>query len=198
MILLAAVALVALTVPVAGGRFRGFLNLRLRSTWLVSVALATQMLVIRVIPRSVGDVPARALHLASYALLAAFLFRNRKVPGLLVLVVGGLMNLAAIAANGGVMPASRTALAVAGQAVPEAGRFANSGKVDDTRLLLLGDVLAWPDPLPLHNVLSIGDLVLVGGAAVMFHELSRSRWSSRPAPGVDQRSAEREPAFAPH
>ena len=59
-----------------------------------------------------------------------------------------------------------------------------------------------PDPLPLHNVLSIGDLVLVAGAGVMFHELSRSRWSGRPAPGVDERSAERsaerEPAFAPH
>ena len=65
--------------------------------------------------------------------------------------------------------------------------------------LLLKDSIS---PLPLHNVLSIGDLVLVGGAAVMLHELGRSRWSRRPAPGLEartgERSEEREPAFAPH
>ena len=44
------------------------------------------------------------LHLASYFLLGAFAFANRRIVGVPIIALGGLLNFIAIAANGGVMP----------------------------------------------------------------------------------------------
>jgi hypothetical protein len=74
---------------------------------------------------------------------------------------GGALNLIAIVANGGVMPASEAALRRAGLDA-EAG-FSNSAHVADARVAWLGDVFAVPASWPLSNVFSIGDVVVVAG-----------------------------------
>ena len=74
--------------------------------------------------------------------------------------VGGALNLIAIVANGGVMPADPDALAAAG-VEQRAGEFANSTAVAHPHLAFLGDVFAVPSSLPVSNVYSVGDVVLV-------------------------------------
>ena len=47
--------------------------------------------------------------------------------------------------------------------------FANSAPADGAHLGFLGDVFHTPAWLPIHNVFSIGDLVIVTGAFVLLH-----------------------------
>ena len=77
-----------------------------------------------------------AVHLATYGLIAAFLWANRHVAYLWLAALGGALNLAAITADGGVMPADPEALAAAG-VHQEAGDVANSTAVAHAHLSFL-------------------------------------------------------------
>ena len=52
----------------------------------------------------------------SYVLLGAFAFANRRIVGVPIIALGGLLNFIAIAANGGVMPTSADAVESVGHA----------------------------------------------------------------------------------
>lgn len=118
-----------------------------------------------------GGSPAlhRALHLASYALLGIFLWANRRLPAVPVILAGAASNALAIAANGGVMPASARAERLAGLRL--GAGFHNSAPLAHPHLLALGDVIPWPGPLP--NVLSVGDCLIYAGTLVLVHRLCR-------------------------
>jgi hypothetical protein len=173
-ILFAAFALIALSVPICGGRLRRLGALRLAAVWTVVVALAVQVLIISVLPRSLPGAVADALHLASYALAFAFFRANRRVPWLWVIGIGGASNFVAIGANDGVMPASATAMAAAGRH-PAAHGFANSAARPHEHLRFLGDIFSVPHSWPLANVFSPGDVLLVVGGALWLHTLCGSR-----------------------
>jgi Family of unknown function (DUF5317) len=173
MILLVAVAVTVASVPICGGRLSRLGHLELRYRWLIFSALAVQTVVISVIP-NIGAGPGNAIHLASYAMAAAFLVLNRRLPGMPLLAFGSAANLAAIVANGGVMPASAWATRVSGLTTP-GDDFANSKMVEHPHLLLLGDVFAIPQSWPLSNVFSIGDVALVIGGAILIHTTCETR-----------------------
>jgi Family of unknown function (DUF5317) len=116
----------------------------------------------------------RAVHIGSYVLLGAFAWSNRRVVGVPIVALGGLLNFVAIAANGGVMPASRKALASLPQLAGKGG-FANSQVLAHPKLQFLGDVFASPSSWPLHNVFSVGDIVLFAGVSVLLHAACASR-----------------------
>lgn len=158
-----------------GSDLRRLARVRLRHTWLVWSALASQVLLISVLPDAGGL--SNVAHLATYALAAAFAVVNVRSAGTAVIGAGGGLNLAAIVANGGVMPASADALAASGWE-PTPGQFANSDVVADARLLFLGDVFATPSWLPVDSVFSVGDVVVVVGVALFLHQTCRTR----PAP----------------
>ena len=91
-----------------------------------------------------------------------------------IIAVGGLSNFIAIAANGGVMPtapAAAKSLAVTGST----DEFVNSRVLEDPKLQFLGDVFATPTSLPLHNVFSVGDIILLFGVFVLVHAACGSR-----------------------
>src|SRR3954468_840586 len=171
MILLVALVLVVVSVPLAGGRLTKVLRLRIRWQWLIPAALVIQTVIISLLASILPGVVSETLHLATYAMAAGFVWRNRHIAWLWLAAVGAGLNLAAIATNHGVMPASGAALARAGMAV-ESG-FANSAAVDHARLAFLGDVFAIPRGVPLANVFSIGDVVLVVGVALLLHSACR-------------------------
>ena len=177
MIIVVAFLLTVLSVPLCGGRLTRLAEIRIHRGWLIALALALQILVVNVVGASFPAALAAGIHLGSYALALAFVFANRRLPGIALLTLGGLANLVAIAANGGVMPASADALARAGKplAIEE---FTNSGVVADARLAFLGDVFALPEPWPLANVFSIGDVLLVLGGGVLVHAACGSRLRS--------------------
>jgi hypothetical protein len=111
---------------------------------------------------------------AAYPILAVFLVANRRLPGMPLVALGGAMNLLAISVNGGVMPASPSALAGAGLAVHPSG-FHSSAVLPDPRLAFLGDVFFIPASWPLSNVFSVGDVLIGLGVAWALHRICRSR-----------------------
>lgn len=171
MFLAALTVLAIATVPLAGGRLGRLAELRLRAVPALMVALLVQIVIISVVPD--GDVTThRILHLSTYVVVLAWVVLNRRLLWRWPVVLGGLLNFIVIAANRGVMPASRAARATAGLKV--SGGFENSARIADANLAFLGDVFALPSWLPLANVFSIGDVLLVVGIFLAVHRLSES------------------------
>jgi hypothetical protein len=156
------VVALALAVPVAyltGGRVGRVPAVAVRRPALVPVALAMQL---APAPRPW----AMILLLGSFALLLSFVAGNLRRPGFPLMLVGLLLNLVVIGANAG-MPVSRQALVHSGQQELLAEFLAPGGEVKhhlarpDTRLLPLGDVIAFAPPL--RQVVSVGDVFVYGG-----------------------------------
>jgi Family of unknown function (DUF5317) len=173
MTLALAFLLLLLTVPAAGGRLSALEEVRLRWVWLVALAFAIQVLIVTVVPEG-DETLHRVVHLLTYALAGACVVRNLDLRFVWVVALGGLLNFIAIAANGGVMPASRGALDSAGLEV-EAGSFANSDFVSDAHVWWLGDVFAIPAGWPGANVFSVGDALMLLGALLVLHAATGSR-----------------------
>ena len=182
MLLLAAVFFSVVAVRPAGGSLPALGRVRLRYAPALFPALALQIVIISVVP---GGSPwlHRVLYIASYALAGLFLVANRRVAGLRILALGTTLNLIAILANNGVMPASRHALRIAGTLTNSTG-FLNSAAVPHPRLLFLGDILPVPHAVPFANVYSIGDVCIAIGVAIAIHGLAGSRLVPRRPPAA--------------
>jgi Family of unknown function (DUF5317) len=161
------------TVPLRGGRIMALADVRFRAAWLAFAGIGLQIAIISVVPGGSQSLH-RGLHLASYGFIGAFVVANRDIPYLWLMSLGGACNLAAIVANGGVMPASASALQAAGIRQSPA-EFINSTSVPDAHLRFLGDIFAIPSWSPVSNVFSIGDVLLVAGALLAFHRICGSR-----------------------
>jgi hypothetical protein len=172
-LLLAAVLLSVVTVRPAGGSFSSLGRARLRYAPAIFGALALQIAIISLVP---GGSPGlhRVLYVASYALAAVFVIANRRLAGMRVLALGATLNLIAILANNGVMPASRSALRTAGM-LTNSTVFLNSAAVTHARLLFLGDIVPVPHAVPFANVYSVGDVCIAIGVAIAVHGLAGSR-----------------------
>ena len=166
MIIFAGLAFAAVVVAALGGQLGNLGSVELRGKAAIIGALGLQVLVVTIAPLAFPHAVDTTIHLTSYGLAIVFVYANRHLPNLWIAATGGAANLAAIAANGGEMPASRTALLAAGKPVVHEG-FVNSAPVAHARLAFLGDIFSIPRSLPLANVFSIGDLLLLIGAAVM-------------------------------
>ena len=167
---------------VLGGRIANLASLRLRWFWLVLLGLILQLLIFPLISsRPLLPYATVPLHVLSYVLVFVFLAANLRVRPLLVLASGALINFAAIAANGGRMPASATALARAGL-IQTAKRLTSSGTHGNvllmgknTRLDLLGDWLYLPRWIPFATAFSIGDALIMIGLAWLIVRGMRKR-----------------------
>jgi len=139
----------------------GLLLNRWRWPLLIWVTLAVQVAAVEV------DMPhglAAILHVLTYVVAVGFLWANRRATGMWIVVAGALSNGVVIALNGGTLPASKAATAAAG--IDSDLAFANSGVLENPVLPWLGDVFAWPAPLPLANIFSVGDVLIVVGVWV--------------------------------
>lgn len=182
MFLLAVLILAVATVPLAGGRLAALGDIPVRWPGAAMGAIALQILVISVFPDRF-ETAHEPLHLLSYGLAAAFIVANLRLPGVLVIGLGGALNLIAIVANGGVMPASAAAQRAAG-VVASRGEFANSAALEDPKLLFLGDIFYIPEEAPiLNNTFSIGDVLIALGVLILIHGICGSRlvprWAGR-------------------
>jgi hypothetical protein len=163
---------------VMGGRLDRLGELRFEWGWLAVVGLAIQIVLFSgFFDAGLGRGVGEAIYVASTGAVLVAVWRNLRVPGLPVVAVGAISNLAAIVANEGIMPTTAEALAAAGMG-PDDG-FSNSGVVADPALAPLTDIFALPPWLPLSNVFSIGD-VLIGLGIVLVIALGM-RGSVRPA-----------------
>lgn len=172
MILVVFVVLAMALVPLARGRLSALLDLRIRWAGLLLVALALQLLPALV--QGGADAWRTGAHVASFPVGLAVVWANRRLPGIWAIGLGALSNGVAIVANGGLMPASLSALRTAGlETSPDV--FLNSDVLADPQLLFLGDVFAIPEAWPFANVFSVGDVLLALGAAYTIHAVCGSR-----------------------
>lgn len=161
----ACLAVLVLEALVFRGRLVRLAQLRIRRLWLVWLALLDQFLVISILPGSASAALAAA-NLGAYVAAGAFVWINRRIPGIVLIAIGGGCNVAAIAANHGTMPASATALRASGWR-PSPGHFVNSAVVAHPRLSWLGDIFSTPHWLPGHDVFSVGDVLVIAGIALL-------------------------------
>jgi hypothetical protein len=164
---------VLLAIPVGivlglllGGRLDRLATLQFAWPWLAIAGLVVQVLLFSpsLADRISADVGA-AIYVGSTAAVLIAVLRNLRIRGMVLVALGALSNLAAVVANGGVMPTTQAALAAAGLAPSDA--FSNSAILTDPRLAPLTDVFAIPAGLPLANVFSIGDVLIGLGIALV-------------------------------
>jgi hypothetical protein len=153
------ISLAVVVGSLAGGRLDRLPHAGVRWAPLAVAGLALQL----------APVPGRAALLLlylSFGLLLAFSAANLRRPGFALILLGLVLNLTVIGANGG-MPVARSAIVASGQQ-DTLGELAQDGDGvkhhlagPATRLLPLGDVLALPPPV--KQVISVGDIAVDAG-----------------------------------
>jgi len=180
-VLVLALCVAAVVSPLVAWRWpAGLLLHRWRWPWLVWVALLVQSVVLNV---TLPWVLAPVMHVLTYVAALGFAWMNRRAAGVWIVAAGAFTNGATIAVNGGTLPASAAAAQAAG--IEQGSDFANSAVLDNPVLPWLGDVFAWPAPLPLANTFSVGDVLIVVGVWVAAWSGTRRLGSER-APAVAQ------------
>ncbi len=160
-----------------GGRLDRLSGLHLRWVpWILFGLLVQVAIFTDAGGRLVGDA-GPAIYVASTAVVLIAVLRNLTVPGAALIAIGAGLNLAAIAANGGRMPADAIALASVGGLGPG---YTNSIVTIDPALRPLTDLFALPSWLPLANVFSIGDVLIGLGVAVTIALAMRAPQASSP------------------
>jgi Family of unknown function (DUF5317) len=174
--------LVAVSIGLAvgitlGGRLHHLARARFRWWGLLVAGLGLQAVV------EVHGVAAPfTVLLASYAGLLGFVAANLSLSGMGLVFIGIALNLAVIAANGG-MPVRESAARAAGMVGPRQVMEIEGAKhvreADHTRLRVLGDIVP---VAAMRQVLSFGDLIISVGVADLVVTLMRPRRRRAPAP----------------
>ncbi|HXY81129.1 MAG TPA: DUF5317 domain-containing protein [Gaiellaceae bacterium] len=151
--------------PLLGGRWSRLAEVRLRLLWVFYAALALQLVAFpfTALPWRTPDRVGVVLWLCSYALFLVCIAMNLRLPGVALIGAGTLLNLTAILANGGHMPALPDALRAAGLHFT---RSRNSAELASPHLAWLVDRWAAPSWVPWANVFSVGDVLIAAGGLV--------------------------------
>lgn len=161
----------------AGGRIDRLAGLRLTWIWVVPLALVAQAVVVYR-PTSTNDALQAGLLIGSYLALLAVALRNLRLPGVAIVAVGVGLNLAVIAANGGMMPVAPETLQLAGRTQPwKVGDGSVGTHVARSKDVILRREDTWLEPLAdrfwtglpgrLDSIFSAGDVVLLAGLSFL-------------------------------
>ena len=175
MFLLPCIALGLVFALVLGGKPARLAHVEFRLAPLVLIALAVQVVLFSHLGEALPNGAVAPAHVGTYGLLLVFAVANFRLRALRLVFGGLLLNAIAIAANGGAMPASRTALAALGLNGDSANITSRTH-----RLGFLGDIFVVPTQLPLANVFSVGD-ILIGLGAVAFVVLVSTQDAGEPS-----------------
>ena len=134
---------------------------------------------------SLAGVPLRqAVFVGTHAVILAVAAANLGLAGLRIVVLGAAANLAALLANGGLMPVSAEARVAAGHQTAldslatGAAVLGSKGVVvppEQANLWLLTDILVIPRPFPITAIFSIGDLLVALGLGFLIVRTMRRR-----------------------
>jgi len=164
-----------------GGRLRYVQDFQLRALPVGVGAFVVQVLIFTARGEELLGSLLPVLYMATMIGLLVFLFINRTVFGMPVLMAGLVLNLLVIGVNGGRMPVDTRAMIATGQTaraeILEKNRTAANCVLmsENTRLNFLGDRIVLPLLGTLGAAYSIGDLVALAGEAVLVFGMVRKR-----------------------
>jgi hypothetical protein len=177
-----------------GGSLGGLAQLSFRWIPLVIAGLGLQFLIFPLLGGA-SIVPTQyipLLYILSMALLAIWVVLNRHIPGIVLMGIGLLMNMAAIVANGGYMPINTDAANALGQSRdPAVGgteiRNHSRATRGPVQLWIFTDILLITGIGWFSSVFSIGDVLLAFGASrLLYCSVQRPESASRDAPLVGE------------
>lgn len=139
---------------------------------------------------SLGPIPLRAgSFVATHALILGVAAVNFRLAGFRLIILGAAANLAALLANGGLMPVSAEArVAIGHQATVDAlatGSVVMGSKgvvlpAAQANLWPLTDIFVIPPPFPLPAVASVGDVLVAVGVGFLIiqtmHQVAKSQF----------------------
>ena len=149
-----------------GGRISRLADFRFEWLTLAVAALMVQFILFTETVNSALGSLAPPLYVATTAVVLIVVLRNvRAAPGLAIVALGTISNLAAIIANGGYMPVTAKALGIAEPVVTKYG--GNSVFTANPLLTPLVYRFALPAWLPFWNVFSVGDVLIGIGITIV-------------------------------
>lgn len=162
-----------------GGKLVNLGSLQLRGMYWF-IALGALQVVMQY-----SQAPERKLLYTALIMLASFmgavlLWVNHGLPGVRLVTIGLLLNIAVMVANGGRMPVSEEAAIKSGQGEHLPQLVANQSSrhlllTDRTRLAFLGDVIPVPKPYPYPRVISVGDILIAIGVVQLITSGMKAR-----------------------
>lgn len=152
-----------------GGKLSNLATLRIRGAWILIFLWITQM-TLYVLQEKIPSLfqKIHVFSMVSYFILFYILFQNKRIPGMNVLLIGGLLNFLVMAVNGGYMPVSAEAASLISPTyihpLPQGPYGRHILMSDNTHLNFLGDIIPLLPPYPRQHVVSIGDVLINIGA----------------------------------
>lgn len=162
MFILYPLAIALVVGSLTGGRISRLAAIQIRWWWLAVTGLAAQIVLFSPAFTAVGAI-GPVLYVASSLAVLVAVVANWRLPGAPIVALGGLLNQLAILANGGYMPTSAAALALAG--LNPIDGYSNSRELAQPALPWLTDIFALPAGVPWANVFSPGDILIGIGVA---------------------------------
>lgn len=165
-----------------GGRATGLADLRIRWQLAMAIGLLVQLAIFSTpLNARIGDLGPLVYVVSTFIVVAAIAV-NWRIPGMPIVALGAMSNLAAIVANAGYMPADPGAMASFGRLSIDG--YSNSAFVAQPNLWALTDIFALPRWVPFANVFSVGDVIIGVGVAVVIVAAMRST-AREPAVAID-------------
>lgn len=162
-------------------------DLRFRWGALIAAGMAVQVLLFSSPVGNALGPAAPVVYIVSNAVVLVAVARNLAIPGMVLVLLGGLSNLLAIVANGGYMPVSHDALVAIGRGAREG--YSNNAESAQVNLWPLTDLFAMPAWVPMANIFSVGDVLIGIGAAIAVVAAMHGRGPLRDRPAATQPSA---------
>ena len=169
-----------------GGRAEALQHLEFRWPWLAVGGLLVQLVLFTDAGFALAGDLGPAIYVVSTAAVLVAVGRNLRLPGMALVALGAISNLAAILANGGSMPADPGALALAGLVEKD---HTNSVVLANPALQPLTDIFAAPAWVPFANVFSVGDVLIAVGIGWAIAATMRRRGAIGEAPSTDADAA---------
>ena len=151
------------------GNLKGLATLKLKWGWVFPILLLIQIGVTSLQDEVefIGEIGGY-LYILIYIIGFIFLYINRNLPGLVLILIGVFLNFLVISVNGGRMPVSAEAAAaidpmyveVFKAAITESEYAKHILLTESSNLKFLADIIPLSKPYPITQIISIGDVVM--------------------------------------
>ncbi len=175
-------AIISVILPVMlalhnGGNLKNILNFNINKLWIaiVSVVVYTASFILN--SRDIID--AGTIQVLGMTIMVLSFYFNRQHRGMAIIMVGSMLNILVMAANGCKMPVDVSLLdSSINKGLIDSITTGINQKytelTDNTNLSMLSDIIKFPNGLGnITNIFSVGDLLMIVGLAILVYGVVR-------------------------